>query len=279
MHVEIGPSIQTNWGELWYMDVVVRLALATILGLIVGIERERREHSAGMRTHAVVSVGSAMFMLVSTFGFPLVPAGVDFRFDPGRIAAQVVSGIGFLGAGVIFTRRNTVHGLTTAASVWAVCGIGLASGGGLYIVAVAGTAFMLIIQGGLRSLESRVFPHRETRHRITVEGDHALGLMPMIRERLASADVTLRSIEFDRDTKDGVDREMIQLTLDATSTGEIVALINHLDAVPGITHVSWQHGPSRMLASSSSGVGTGFSAQENGTDDDTPESERTVTLH
>jgi len=276
--MEIGPSIQTNWGELWYLQVVMRLALAAGLGLIVGIERERREHAAGMRTHAIVAVGSAMFMLVSTYGFPLVPQGVDFRFDPGRIAAQVVSGIGFLGAGVIFTRRNTVHGLTTAASVWAVCGIGLAAGGGLTIVAIAGTIFMLAIQGGLRSLEAQIFPHRETRHRITIEGDHALDLLPMVRQQLASASMKLRSIEFDRDDVSG---DVLQLTLDVPSAEDVIALIERLSGLPGVHHVAWQHGPSR-LTGDRTGVGAGSGspspASPEDDEDDDPENERTVSL-
>lgn len=272
--MEIGPSIQTNWGELWYLEVAVRLALAAILGLMVGIERERREHTAGMRTHAVVAVGSAMFMLVSIYGFPVVPEGVDFRFDPGRIAAQVVSGIGFLGAGVIFTRRNTVHGLTTAASVWAVCGLGLAAGGGLFIVAILGAIFMLVIQGGLRSLESQLFPHRETRHRITLEGDHALTLLPMVRQQLEGADVKLRSIEFDRDT-DNTGSETLQLTLDVSSTDEVISLIQRLDDLPGIRHVHWQHGPSRLLGGSRVGIGTRADEPDPGDDSD---SDRTISL-
>ncbi|MGN6033039.1 MAG: MgtC/SapB family protein [Thermomicrobiales bacterium] len=269
--MEIGPSIQTNWGDLWYLEIMLRLALATTLGLIVGIERERREHAAGMRTHALVAVGSAMFMLVSTYGFPLVPEGSDLRFDPGRIAAQVVSGIGFLGAGVIFTRRNTVHGLTTAASVWAVCGIGLASGGGLYILAVAGTIFMLAIQGGLRSLETQLFPHRETRHRITVEGDHALDLLPLVRQQLAGASMKLRSIEFDRDDRSG---DILQLTLDVPAADDIVALIERLSDLPGVHHVAWQHGPSR-LAGDRTGVGPGSRPSP---EEDDPGNERTVSL-
>lgn len=272
--MEIGPSIQTNWGELWYLEVVARLALAATLGLIVGLERERREHAAGMRTHAVVAVGSAMFMLVSIYAFPLVPEGVDIRFDPGRIAAQVVSGIGFLGAGVIFTRRNTVHGLTTAASVWAVCGIGLAAGGGLTIVAVAGTIFMLAIQGGLRSVEARLFPHRETRHRITVEGDRALDLLPLVRQQLAGTEVKLRSIEFDRDA-DATGGDILQLTLDVASSDAVVTLIHRLSDLPGIRHVTWQHGSSRLLG----GARTGVSARALPDDDERdPEDERTVSL-
>ena len=256
MDLQSGPSIQTNWGELWYLEIAARMLLAAFLGLMVGIERERREHAAGMRTHALVAVSSAMFMLVSTYGFPLVPEGMDLRFDPGRIAAQVVSGIGFLGAGVIFMRRNAIHGLTTAASVWAVAGIGLAAGGGLYFVAIAGTILLLAIQGGLRSVEQQVFRHRETRHRIVIEGNHALDLLPLVREHLAGADVKLRSIDFDRDADSTPARESLQLTLDVSSAEEVIALIHRLDDMPGIGHISWQHGQSRLLDATRTGIGT-----------------------
>lgn len=258
MGIEFGPSVQTNWGEFWYLDAVARLVLAALLGLTVGIERERREHAAGMRTHAIVALSAAMFMLVSAYGAPLVPEGLSYRSDPMRIAAQVVSGIGFLGAGVIFMRRNAVRGLTTAASVWAVCGIGLAAGSGMPVIAVAATVLILVIQGGLRPVERQIFAHRESRHRILIDADNALDLLPMIRAQLANSHVSLRSIEFDRDAP--TDNETLQLSLDAT-TSDVVALIHRLDALQGIRHVTWRQGASQLSDAGSIGV--------RATDDDT----------
>ena len=140
-------------------DIVLRLGLATLLGALVGLERERLERAAGLRTHAIVALASALMMLVSTYGFNgVLGPGQFVAFDPSRIAAQVVSGIGFLGAGVIIFRKSVVRGLTTAASVWAVAGLGLAPGGGLFTAAGVATGFLLVLQMVLRQLSSGSSP-------------------------------------------------------------------------------------------------------------------------
>jgi putative Mg2+ transporter-C (MgtC) family protein len=136
-------------------EMILRLALAAVLGSIVGIERERLQWAAGLRTHMLVSVGSCLFMIVSAFGFAEALKQQNVNLDPSRIAAQVVSGIGFLGAGTILFRGEIVKGLTTAASLWAVAAVGLASGSGLYVAAVSTTALLLIILAGVKPLEER----------------------------------------------------------------------------------------------------------------------------
>jgi len=132
--------------EITFAEELLRIVLAAGLGAAVGLERELREHEAGLRTHMLVAVGSALFTLVSAYGFgeffaqtgPVVPV------DPTRIAAQIVTGIGFLGAGAIIRQGMNVRGLTTAATLWAVAAIGLASGAGYYFGAVATTVVVLI---------------------------------------------------------------------------------------------------------------------------------------
>ncbi len=131
----------------WPADIIVRLLAATVLGAIIGIERERAEHAAGLRTHALVSLGAALFMIISAYGFAPV-LGEHVILDPSRIAAQVASGIGFLGAGTIILRREIVRGLTTAASMWTVAAIGLACGGGMYFAAVAASVLGARRPGG-----------------------------------------------------------------------------------------------------------------------------------
>lgn len=124
---------------------IMRLAVAAALGMVVGLERDYRVKEAGIRTHFLVSLGSALFMLVSQWGFEEFLAAHDgMRFDPSRIASQVVSGIGFIGAGAIILNRQIVRGLTTAASLWVVAGIGMAAGAGLFAVAGAATLFTLV---------------------------------------------------------------------------------------------------------------------------------------
>ncbi|MDQ7761999.1 MgtC/SapB family protein, partial [Xanthomonas sontii] len=115
--------------------MVARLALAALFGSVIGLERERLLWAAGLRTHMLVCVGSCLIMLVSAFGFADVLGTDHVVLDPSRIAAQVVSGIGFLGAGTILLRGEVVKGLTTAASLWGVAAIGLAIGSGLYVPA------------------------------------------------------------------------------------------------------------------------------------------------
>ena len=121
------------------LQITLRLAVALGLGALVGLERELQRQEAGFRTHAVVSLGAAIFTVVSAYAF------TGIGTDPTRIAAQVVSGIGFIGAGTIIQARGGVKGLTTAASLWAVAGVGMAAGAGLYGVAVSGTVLMLVV--------------------------------------------------------------------------------------------------------------------------------------
>lgn len=121
-----------------YLDLTIRLSMALVLGGAIGIEREYRAKEAGFRTHFLVALGSALFCLVSQYGF-----GFDLK-DSSRVAAQVVSGIGFLGAGTIIFQKNVVRGLTTAAGLWVTAAIGLACGTGMYVAALATTIMVLL---------------------------------------------------------------------------------------------------------------------------------------
>ncbi len=128
-------------------DFVLRIFAATVLGGLIGLEREYRAKDAGFRTHFLVALGSALFMLVSAYGFSDVPLAENARWDVARIAAQVVSGIGFIGAGAIIFHKseNVVSGITTAASIWVTAAIGLACGGGMYLL--AGVSTILVLAG------------------------------------------------------------------------------------------------------------------------------------
>lgn len=121
------------------LEYVIRLVIAVALGFAIGLERKMRFKEAGMRTHTIVAAGACLFMLISKYGFN----DLDGRFDGARLAAQVVSGIGFIGAGMIMYRKQAVHGLTTAAGVWITAGVGMAVGAGMYIVAAASTVIMI----------------------------------------------------------------------------------------------------------------------------------------
>src|SRR5213595_2489429 len=149
--------------SLSWQEALVRLVLAAALGGAVGLERELREREAGFRTHMLVAVGSALFTIASAYGFRefLVNGGSVVRADPTRIAAQIVTGIGFLGAGAIIRQGLAVRGLTTAATLWVVAAIGLASGSGYYSAAFMTTVVVLFLLWPMRYIARRLFdrPH------------------------------------------------------------------------------------------------------------------------
>lgn len=150
---------------VWFPETlgteVILLVSSFVLSGIIGLERELRQKSAGARTHILVGMGSALFTLVSSYGFAHV-LGDDVILDPSRIAAQIVTGIGFLGAGVIFVRRNIVSGLTTAASVWVTAAVGMACGAGMPVIAAVTVALYLFAVTLLTSLIQRLPRQRRT---------------------------------------------------------------------------------------------------------------------
>ena len=143
-------SIHIDW-----LSIIIRLLIAALLGGIIGWERELRNKQAGFKTNLLVSVGSSLIMLTSIYGFGDLIDHPNARFDPARLSAQVVSGIGFLGAGAIMRRSNHVSGLTTAAMLWVVAGIGLSVGAGFYVPAVATTVIVVACTVITRRLENK----------------------------------------------------------------------------------------------------------------------------
>jgi len=148
-------------------DLAVRLLVAAILGAAIGLEREIHEHPAGMRTHLLVALGAAIFTELSIYGFAGIGAGTDSpSIDPSRVAAQVVSGIGFLGAGAILKYGTSIRGLTTAASLWTVAAIGMAAGSGEWLIAGVGTAIVIFSLWPLNALIARM--HRPGTHALRI---------------------------------------------------------------------------------------------------------------
>lgn len=145
----IDGSIEALW-------LILRIFLAGICGFVIGYERKTRSKEAGVRTHTIVAMGSALMMVVSKYAFADIA-----DFDGARVAAQIVSGIGFLGAGIIIYRRDVLHGVTTAAGVWATAGIGMALGAGMYIIGICSTlllvGFQLLLHVPFRILKGRVY--------------------------------------------------------------------------------------------------------------------------
>ena len=132
-------NLLEQYDLLYQGRLLLRIVLATFMGYLIGYERKNREKNAGMRTHAIVCMGSALIMIVSKYSFRDIP-----DYDASRVAAQIVSGIGFLGAGVIFIRNNAVSGLTTAAGIWATAGVGMAIGAGSCLLGVCSGVLIVI---------------------------------------------------------------------------------------------------------------------------------------
>lgn len=134
-----------------YLYYILRIVLASVCGLLIGLERHNRAKEAGMRTHCIVACGAALMMIVSKYAFfDLISGemfnGVEVRLDPSRIASTIASGIGFLGAGMIFVHKKNITGLTTAAGIWATSGVGMAIGSGMYVVGIAATIIIITVQ-------------------------------------------------------------------------------------------------------------------------------------
>ena len=190
-----GVLMEMEW------NFIVRLCVAGLCGTIIGLDREYRVKDAGFRTHFLVALGSALMMIVSQYGFADILTHTGVGLDPSRIAAQVVSGIGFIGAGTIIIHRQLVRGLTTAASLWATAGIGLAAGAHMYIVAGAATALTLF---GLEVL-TLVFGGLGRRRTMIVFSASKKEFIDAMFERLESKDYSVISYEVETQrTSDGV---------------------------------------------------------------------------
>lgn len=188
--------------ELMY---IFRIILAGICGLIIGYERKNRSKEAGIRTHFIVACAASLMMIVSKYGFyDLIKLaaidGVDVRLDPSRIASCIVSGIGFLGAGMIFVHRNTVKGLTTAAGIWATAGIGMAIGAGLYIVGIVFT-FLIYFAQIILHTNSKILSTPQHKY-LRINGVDKKGYIKELGEKFKEFDITVEETDILRNHED-----------------------------------------------------------------------------
>lgn len=185
---------------LYQLEWILRLVVAAICGGMVGFERKVRLKTAGIRTHMLVAVGSALFMLISKYGFFDVAGHSSIGLDPSRIAAGVVTGIGFIGAGAIMTRNNQIDGLTTAAGLWATAAIGLAIGADMYVIGIAGTGCILITQVIVRRIRAlKRYPNRSLlRMEVTLSGQlTAMDQLPSRLKEIGGLDSQMRILKYD----------------------------------------------------------------------------------
>ena len=210
-------------------DLAIRMLMAAVLGAGIGFEREIHDHPAGMRTHLLVALGSAIFTELSIFGFgPL--AGSSTSVDPTRIAAQVVSGIGFLGAGAILKYGTSIRGLTTAASLWTTAAIGMAAGAGEWLIAGVGTFITVFSLWPLNALVARI--HRPGAHQVRLRLEvgrlEALGDMSRL---LADRRVEMAGINSQRI---GKGRYEVELTLRIPPNARPQDVIGAITAIPDV---------------------------------------------
>ena len=217
----------------WW-EVLLRLALAAGLGAAVGFERELREREAGLRTHLLVSLGSALFTITSAYGFHAFLASGQsvVRADTTRIAAQIVTGIGFLGAGAIIRQGLSVRGLTTAATLWVVAAIGLAAGAGYYSAAVITTVLVLVSLWPLRILAYRIFlRYRPERERLLVDlapGRSAAPVLAAVEE--AGGEIESLSVTGDEERRSIA----IEVDLPAEARLQTASAVSELEGVRAI---------------------------------------------
>jgi putative Mg2+ transporter-C (MgtC) family protein len=217
-------------------ETILRLVVAAVLGGLVGLERERLEWAAGMRTHALVSLGSALFMVVSIFGFSDILNQQHVILDPSRVAAQVASGIGFIGAGTIIFRREVVKGLTTAASIWAVAAVGLAVGGGMFLAAGSATVLALALLVLAKPLKARMFPNRKGARRVRLVIERGTPLAEL-RDEIEAAEVPLERIVMRPGaTAEEDDAELVLAK--GSREEEVLGLIDGLRRVSGVREVN-----------------------------------------
>lgn len=223
-----------------YVEVVVRLLATVVLCGLIGLERETRDQAAGFRTHILLGLGAALFTLVSAYGFPeftraaLESGGRGVQFDPTRIAAQVVTGVGFLGAGAIIRRGLDVRGLTTAASLWAAAAIGMAAGAGFYFGAAATTAVVLAALYLLRGVRIYVVSRFRTAFGVlTVHFTDAGAEISRVVEIVEGRDVRIRNTEAEIEA----DRASYELQLRIPPGRSVQEMLAEISALPTVSRV------------------------------------------
>ncbi|MBN9491995.1 MgtC/SapB family protein [bacterium] len=223
-------------------ELITRLVVAVALAGALGLEREVRQKHAGLRTHALVGLGAALIVEVGAYGFSDVLVAGKVVVDPSRVAAQVVSGIGFIGAGLIFVRQEYVRGLTTAASIWLTAAVGLAAGAGLWEIALAATILGLAVVEGLELFE-RLFLHDDgppaTLRVIFVDGDPTA--FDSIVAVCGAGNAGIGDVRLHR--RDG-DPPTVAARIQVRGLDRSAALANRLLAVSGVVEVAIEGGES-----------------------------------
>ena len=228
-------------------ELVFRLVLAALIGGLVGMEREANNRPAGLRTHVLVTIGSALIMLVSKHGF-IDLASQGSLGDPSRLAAQVVSGIGFLGAGTILQTENKIKGLTTAASLWVCAGIGLAMGAGFYLGGLTTVVIVMVTLRALGYLEKKVF--RKNFGTLYITFLERPGVIGDIGQILGKNNISIKDIKLsgDETDSDGDENKITEATFMLKLPEEYSdeKFFNEILDVPSLVSARWEDGKKRF---------------------------------
>jgi putative Mg2+ transporter-C (MgtC) family protein len=220
--------------ELSSLDVLLRLGLAALLTGAIGAERELRERSAGLRTYILVGVGSALFTLVSAYAWSDFFQTGQVRIDPTRIAAQIVTGVGFLGAGAILRQGLSVRGLTTAAGLWAAAAIGMAAAAGFWVAAVATTAIVMVALAPLRALEGHMVRFGSDLSTLEVRLTHNGTIGPVV-DLLGPLGVTIQSIELEETGE----ARWARIEIELPSKEKAAGVLRQVAELPGVEGAKW----------------------------------------
>ena len=215
---------------MYYKELIyiLRILVSGICGMIIGFERKNRSKEAGIRTHCLVACGAALMMILSKYSFFDLSAGIGGvrEADPARIAAQVVSGIGFLGAGMIFVHKNTITGLTTAAGIWTTAGIGMAIGAGMYLAGGAVTFIVVIVQTVLH-IHIRWLRTSSTKI-ISIYDVQEQNYQMNIIDKLKEYGVAIHDVSIKKTGKDNIRNYKISIEVPRTvNEDEIISLIEY----------------------------------------------------
>lgn len=216
---------------LTIQEIILRLTIAAILGAIIGFEREKHSQPAGLRTHMILTIGAALAMCVS-IEIAAQYKTITTNGDPERIAAQVVSGIGFLGAGAIFRFGSTVKGLTTAVGLWTMAIVGLAAGGGYLLLASAATTLVLIILVVIDILEKR-FVHSTLNKTIIIHGTDRIGFINEIKELLQDFNFSIKTVGITKHIENNL-IEVEAITKIATDSQNLDKMIGKMSKIDGL---------------------------------------------
>lgn len=240
-------------GTTWW-QMLICLAVALVLSTAIGFERQLKAKSAGMRTHTLVGLGAALFTIVSKYGFAdVIAADVHdhINLDPSRVAAQIVSGIGFIGAGLVFVRRNRVRGLTTAASIWLTAAVGTASGAGLVIPAVFVVLAHYLVAYAYPWIVRRTSLGNRTDHALQASYVDGTGALRSILQTCTKLGFQIQGFTTQRDAGSGgtmsrllngaerkVRSDEVSVELEIEGSGDLNVLVHHLSELDNVTGVS-----------------------------------------